>query len=170
MYQQSLFVINHSIWVSDHVLDKHTISVFLLLPAPHVFLDYLSLTRAHKHTSTNTCISIRAGASVREERLSETLLGNMSGDYFGFSFIRSDARNTTNVVLNNAADISVIVIYFLVVLGVGIWVSCSVFQLTFQLNPSSPWIAVGALVYFTVIWEKKRNSAYIEPGKNVKRT
>lgn len=53
----------------------------------------------------------------------------MSGDYFGFSFIRSVARNaTSNVVLNNPADISVIVIYFLVVLGVGVWVS--VFSLT----------------------------------------
>ncbi|XP_030598148.1 sodium/glucose cotransporter 1-like isoform X1 [Archocentrus centrarchus] len=48
----------------------------------------------------------------------------MSQDYsyFGFSFIKRNAENeTTNTVaLNNAADISVIVVYFLVVLVVGI--------------------------------------------------
>uniref|UniRef100_A0A668TXY0 Sodium/glucose cotransporter 1 n=1 Tax=Oreochromis aureus TaxID=47969 RepID=A0A668TXY0_OREAU len=49
----------------------------------------------------------------------------MSQDYsyFGFSYINrnaeNDARNTT--ALNNAADISVIVVYFLVVLAVGVW-------------------------------------------------
>uniref|UniRef100_A0A8C4HKQ7 Sodium/glucose cotransporter 1 n=1 Tax=Dicentrarchus labrax TaxID=13489 RepID=A0A8C4HKQ7_DICLA len=46
----------------------------------------------------------------------------MSRDYFGFSYIRSNARNGTGTVaLNNAADISVIVIYFVVVLAVGVW-------------------------------------------------
>uniref|UniRef100_A0A8C6NVF5 Sodium/glucose cotransporter 1 n=1 Tax=Nothobranchius furzeri TaxID=105023 RepID=A0A8C6NVF5_NOTFU len=45
----------------------------------------------------------------------------MSRDYFGFSYITSSAKNgiSTNVV-NNAADISVIVIYFVVVLAVGV--------------------------------------------------
>lgn len=48
----------------------------------------------------------------------------MSRDYFGFSLIRSNGNNNTSTVaLNNPADISVIVIYFVVVLGVGIWVS-----------------------------------------------
>uniref|UniRef100_A0A8D3EAI5 Sodium/glucose cotransporter 1 n=1 Tax=Scophthalmus maximus TaxID=52904 RepID=A0A8D3EAI5_SCOMX len=46
----------------------------------------------------------------------------MSQDYFGFSVIRSNARsNNATVALNNPADISVIVIYFLVVLAVGVW-------------------------------------------------
>uniref|UniRef100_A0A7N8WLL4 Solute carrier family 5 member 1 n=1 Tax=Mastacembelus armatus TaxID=205130 RepID=A0A7N8WLL4_9TELE len=46
----------------------------------------------------------------------------MSRDYFGFSFIRSTGRNSTATgVLNNPADISVIVVYFLVVLAVGVW-------------------------------------------------
>uniref|UniRef100_A0A8C4ZU49 Sodium/glucose cotransporter 1 n=1 Tax=Gadus morhua TaxID=8049 RepID=A0A8C4ZU49_GADMO len=47
----------------------------------------------------------------------------MSADYFGFSWLRSDhqQRSKNDVVLNNAADISVIVIYFLVVLAVGVW-------------------------------------------------
>jgi hypothetical protein len=51
----------------------------------------------------------------------------MSADYFGFSWLRSDhqQRSKNDVVLNNAADISVIVIYFLVVLAVGVWVSFS---------------------------------------------
>lgn len=48
----------------------------------------------------------------------------MSRDYFGFSYLSRQTRNgTSNVALNNAADISVIVIYFLVVLAVGVWVS-----------------------------------------------
>ena len=51
----------------------------------------------------------------------------MSADYFGFSLLRSDhhQRSKNDVVLNNAADISVIVIYFVVVLAVGVWVSFS---------------------------------------------
>lgn len=82
-------------------------------------------------------VSIRTGASVSEERLQQhscslvlsNSLSKMSHDYFGFSrildsdfgLIRSNARNT--VALNNAADISVIVVYFVVVLAVGVWVS-----------------------------------------------
>lgn len=62
----------------------------------------------------------------------------MSQDYsyFGFSYINrnaeNDAKNTT--ALNNAADISVIVVYFLVVLAVGVWVS---FAITFKTNFSA---------------------------------
>ncbi|XP_036973610.1 sodium/glucose cotransporter 1 [Acanthopagrus latus] len=75
----------------------------------------------------------------------------MSGDYFGFSFIRSDARNTTNVVLNNAADISVIVIYFLVVLGVGIWAMVRTNRSTvggfFLAGRSMVWWPIGASLF-----------------------
>lgn len=45
--------------------------------------------------------------------------------------MRSNARNgTAGVALNNAADISVIAIYFVVVMVVGVWVSS--FQLPFK--------------------------------------
>ncbi|KAM8743708.1 sodium/glucose cotransporter 1 [Acanthopagrus schlegelii] len=75
----------------------------------------------------------------------------MSGDYFGFSFIRSDARNTPNVVLNNAADISVIVIYFLVVLGVGIWAMVRTNRSTvggfFLAGRSMVWWPIGASLF-----------------------
>uniref|UniRef100_A0AAQ6A5W7 Sodium/glucose cotransporter 1 n=1 Tax=Amphiprion ocellaris TaxID=80972 RepID=A0AAQ6A5W7_AMPOC len=43
-------------------------------------------------------------------------------NYFGFSYVNRMARNgTSGPALNNAPDIAVIVIYFLVVLAVGIW-------------------------------------------------
>ena len=54
----------------------------------------------------------------------------MTQDYFGFSLMgpRNAADNNTTVVyaVNNPADISVIVIYFILVLAVGIWVSYSI--------------------------------------------
>lgn len=52
----------------------------------------------------------------------------MAADYFGFSYVRA-AEKEANIAINNAADISVIVIYFLVVLAVGIWVSIEPFKL-----------------------------------------
>lgn len=48
-------------------------------------------------------------------------LGTMTWEYRGFSAVRGVDPSTHKV--NNAADISVIVVYFVVVLGVGIWVS-----------------------------------------------
>ncbi|XP_073334326.1 sodium/glucose cotransporter 1 [Pagrus major] len=75
----------------------------------------------------------------------------MSGDYFGFSLVRSDARNTPNVVLNNAADISVIVVYFLVVLGVGVWAMVRTNRATvggfFLAGRSMVWWPIGASLF-----------------------
>uniref|UniRef100_A0A4W5KBK5 Sodium/glucose cotransporter 1 n=1 Tax=Hucho hucho TaxID=62062 RepID=A0A4W5KBK5_9TELE len=50
----------------------------------------------------------------------------MTQDYLGFSLVRSVPNNGT-VAVNNPADISVIVIYFLVVLAVGVWIGASLF-------------------------------------------
>lgn len=47
----------------------------------------------------------------------------MGEEYFGFSWVRNENRKNVTIYVNNPADISVIVIYFLVVLAVGIWVS-----------------------------------------------
>ncbi|XP_038139544.1 sodium/glucose cotransporter 1-like [Cyprinodon tularosa] len=46
----------------------------------------------------------------------------MSRDYFGFSHItRNKGNESSQNVINNPADISVIVVYFVVVLAVGVW-------------------------------------------------
>ncbi|XP_013984031.1 sodium/glucose cotransporter 1 isoform X2 [Salmo salar] len=50
----------------------------------------------------------------------------MTQDYSGFPLVRNVFNNGT-VALNNPADISVIVIYFLVVLAVGVWIGASLF-------------------------------------------
>ncbi|XP_068561887.1 sodium/glucose cotransporter 1 isoform X2 [Cebidichthys violaceus] len=76
----------------------------------------------------------------------------MSQDYFGFSFIRNNARNgTTTVALNNAADISVIVIYFLVVLAVGVWAMVRTNRSTvggfFLAGRSMVWWPIGASLF-----------------------
>ncbi|KAM6976349.1 sodium/glucose cotransporter 1 [Tautogolabrus adspersus] len=76
----------------------------------------------------------------------------MSRDYFGFSLIRSNARNSSStVVLNNPADISVIVIYFLVVLGVGIWAMVRTNRSTvggfFLAGRSMVWWPIGASLF-----------------------
>jgi len=47
----------------------------------------------------------------------------MGADYFGFSYLRNENKRNVTIYINNAADISVIVVYFLVVLAVGVWVS-----------------------------------------------
>lgn len=40
-----------------------------------------------------------------------------------WEYMRAAENNTSGYKVNNPADISVIVVYFVVVLGVGIWVS-----------------------------------------------
>uniref|UniRef100_A0A8C2WYF8 Sodium/glucose cotransporter 1 n=2 Tax=Cyclopterus lumpus TaxID=8103 RepID=A0A8C2WYF8_CYCLU len=76
----------------------------------------------------------------------------MSQDYFGFSSIRNNARNgTATVALNNAADISVIVIYFLVVLAVGVWAMVRTNRSTvggfFLAGRSMVWWPIGASLF-----------------------
>ncbi|XP_020563379.1 sodium/glucose cotransporter 1-like isoform X2 [Oryzias latipes] len=78
----------------------------------------------------------------------------MSRDYFGFSFITRSTRNASNgntVALNNPADISVIVIYFLVVLAVGIWAMVRTNRSTvggfFLAGRSMVWWPIGASLF-----------------------
>uniref|UniRef100_A0A8C8DVX2 Sodium/glucose cotransporter 1 n=1 Tax=Oryzias sinensis TaxID=183150 RepID=A0A8C8DVX2_9TELE len=78
----------------------------------------------------------------------------MSRDYFGFSFITRSTRNASNgntVALNNPADISVIVIYFLVVLVVGIWAMVRTNRSTvggfFLAGRSMVWWPIGASLF-----------------------
>uniref|UniRef100_A0A7N8XT19 Solute carrier family 5 member 1 n=1 Tax=Mastacembelus armatus TaxID=205130 RepID=A0A7N8XT19_9TELE len=76
----------------------------------------------------------------------------MSRDYFGFSFIRSTGRNSTATgVLNNPADISVIVVYFLVVLAVGVWAMIRTNRSTvggfFLAGRSMVWWPIGASLF-----------------------
>uniref|UniRef100_A0A8D3BXW2 Sodium/glucose cotransporter 1 n=1 Tax=Scophthalmus maximus TaxID=52904 RepID=A0A8D3BXW2_SCOMX len=76
----------------------------------------------------------------------------MSQDYFGFSVIRSNARsNNATVALNNPADISVIVIYFLVVLAVGVWAMVRTNRATvggfFLAGRSMVWWPIGASLF-----------------------
>ncbi|KAK5851942.1 hypothetical protein PBY51_023454 [Eleginops maclovinus] len=76
----------------------------------------------------------------------------MSTDYFGFSVIRNNARNgTAGVALNNAADISVIVVYFLVVLAVGVWAMVRTNRSTvggyFLAGRSMVWWPIGASLF-----------------------
>ncbi|KAM7392989.1 hypothetical protein PAMA_007891 [Pampus argenteus] len=76
----------------------------------------------------------------------------MAHDYFGFSLIRSNARNSTGTVaLNNAADISVIVVYFVVVLAVGVWAMVRTNRSTvggfFLAGRSMVWWPIGASLF-----------------------
>ncbi|XP_041826380.1 sodium/glucose cotransporter 1-like isoform X2 [Melanotaenia boesemani] len=78
----------------------------------------------------------------------------MSRDYFGFSFLQRNIRNdtgTNGVVLNNAADISVIVIYFVVVLAVGVWAMVRTNRSTvggfFLAGRSMVWWPIGASLF-----------------------
>ncbi|KAM8829084.1 sodium/glucose cotransporter 1 [Spinachia spinachia] len=76
----------------------------------------------------------------------------MARDYFGFSLTRNNARNGTDtVVLNNAADISVIVIYFVVVLVVGVWAMVRTNRSTvggfFLAGRSMVWWPIGASLF-----------------------
>ncbi|KAG7223942.1 hypothetical protein INR49_015198 [Caranx melampygus] len=76
----------------------------------------------------------------------------MSGTYFKFSTISDNARNSNaTVVLNNAADISVIVIYFVVVLAVGVWAMVRTNRATvggfFLAGRSMVWWPIGASLF-----------------------
>ncbi|XP_040054323.2 sodium/glucose cotransporter 1 [Gasterosteus aculeatus] len=76
----------------------------------------------------------------------------MAQDYLGFSLTRNNARNSNGtVVLNNAADISVIVIYFLVVLAVGLWAMFRTNRSTvggfFLAGRSMVWWPIGASLF-----------------------
>ncbi|XP_072515283.1 sodium/glucose cotransporter 1 [Salminus brasiliensis] len=76
----------------------------------------------------------------------------MTWNYFGFSRARS-ASNTTSTlnVINNPADISVIVIYFVVVLAVGIWAMVRTNRSTvggfFLAGRSMVWWPIGASLF-----------------------
>ncbi|KAM9841131.1 sodium/glucose cotransporter 1 isoform 2-T2 [Aulostomus maculatus] len=76
----------------------------------------------------------------------------MSSHYFGFSVLRNNGRNsTTSAVLNNAADISVIVVYFVVVLAVGVWAMVRTNRATvggfFLAGRSMVWWPIGASLF-----------------------
>ncbi|KAG7499438.1 sodium/glucose cotransporter 1 [Solea senegalensis] len=76
----------------------------------------------------------------------------MAQDYFGFSLIKSNARNNNaTVALANPADISVIVIYFVVVLAVGIWAMVRTNRSTvggfFLAGRSMVWWPIGASLF-----------------------
>ncbi|KAM4719401.1 sodium/glucose cotransporter 1-like isoform 1-T1 [Anableps anableps] len=76
----------------------------------------------------------------------------MAWDYFGFSRALRNITNESNtVVLNNAADISVIVIYFVVVLAVGVWAMVRTNRSTvggfFLAGRSMVWWPIGASLF-----------------------
>ncbi|GAA6081983.1 sodium/glucose cotransporter 1 [Tachysurus ichikawai] len=75
----------------------------------------------------------------------------MTWDYFGFSMVRSDQKNETVIAINNPADISVIVIYFVVVLAVGIWAMVKTNRSTvggfFLAGRSMVWWPIGASLF-----------------------
>ncbi|XP_023843585.1 sodium/glucose cotransporter 1-like [Salvelinus sp. IW2-2015] len=74
----------------------------------------------------------------------------MTQDYSGFPLVRNVFNNGT-VALNNPADISVIVIYFLVVLAVGVWAMVSTNRATvggfFLAGRSMVWWPIGASLF-----------------------
>ncbi|XP_058267177.1 sodium/glucose cotransporter 1 [Hemibagrus wyckioides] len=76
----------------------------------------------------------------------------MTWDYFGFSMVRSSGQNNGTVIaINNPADISVIVIYFVVVLAVGIWAMVRTNRSTvggfFLAGRSMVWWPIGASLF-----------------------
>ncbi|KAB5543788.1 hypothetical protein PHYPO_G00083650 [Pangasianodon hypophthalmus] len=75
----------------------------------------------------------------------------MTWDYFGFSMVRSDQKNETAIAINNPADISVIVIYFVVVLAVGVWAMVRTNRSTvggfFLAGRSMVWWPIGASLF-----------------------
>uniref|UniRef100_A0A673N908 Sodium/glucose cotransporter 1 n=1 Tax=Sinocyclocheilus rhinocerous TaxID=307959 RepID=A0A673N908_9TELE len=75
----------------------------------------------------------------------------MGEDYFGFSWIRNENRKNITIYINNPADISVIVIYFLVVLAVGIWAMVRTNRATvggfFLAGRSMVWWPIGASLF-----------------------
>nr|XP_046174020.1 sodium/glucose cotransporter 1-like isoform X1 [Oncorhynchus gorbuscha] len=74
----------------------------------------------------------------------------MTKDHSGFPLVRNVFNNGT-VALNNPADISVIVIYFLVVLAVGVWAMVSTNRATvggfFLAGRSMVWWPIGASLF-----------------------
>ncbi|KAF4082645.1 hypothetical protein AMELA_G00153950 [Ameiurus melas] len=75
----------------------------------------------------------------------------MTWDYFSFSMVRSGQKNETVIAINNPADISVIVIYFIVVLAVGIWAMVRTNRSTvggfFLAGRSMVWWPIGASLF-----------------------
>ncbi|KAG5272452.1 hypothetical protein AALO_G00165720 [Alosa alosa] len=75
----------------------------------------------------------------------------MTYDYYGFSFLRNTRNASEPLAVNNPADISVIVIYFLVVLAVGIWAMLSTSRGTvggfFLAGRSMVWWPIGASLF-----------------------
>uniref|UniRef100_A0A672N6H7 Solute carrier family 5 member 1 n=1 Tax=Sinocyclocheilus grahami TaxID=75366 RepID=A0A672N6H7_SINGR len=75
----------------------------------------------------------------------------MGEDYFGFSWIRNENKKNITIYINNPADISVIVIYFLVVLAVGIWAMVRTNRSTvggfFLAGRSMVWWPIGASLF-----------------------
>ncbi|KAL7847952.1 hypothetical protein AOLI_G00226700 [Acnodon oligacanthus] len=76
----------------------------------------------------------------------------MTWEYFGFSLVRSSSNTTNkNSAINNPADISVIVIYFVVVLAVGIWAMVRTNRSTvggfFLAGRSMVWWPIGASLF-----------------------
>ncbi|KAM6902758.1 sodium/glucose cotransporter 1 [Xenentodon cancila] len=76
----------------------------------------------------------------------------MSHDYFGFSYVKRNASvGTKTAALANAADISVIVIYFVVVLAVGVWAMVRTNRSTvggfFLAGRSMVWWPIGASLF-----------------------
>ncbi|XP_027882095.1 sodium/glucose cotransporter 1-like [Xiphophorus couchianus] len=80
------------------------------------------------------------------------MLSKMSWDYFGFSrIIRNTENQSPASALNNAADISVIVAYFVVVLAVGVWAMVRTNRSTvggfFLAGRSMVWWPIGASLF-----------------------
>ncbi|XP_014878730.1 sodium/glucose cotransporter 1-like [Poecilia latipinna] len=76
----------------------------------------------------------------------------MSWDYFGFSrIVRNTEKQSPASALNNAADISVIVVYFVVVLAVGVWAMVRTNRSTvggfFLAGRSMVWWPIGASLF-----------------------
>ncbi|XP_012697786.1 sodium/glucose cotransporter 1 isoform X2 [Clupea harengus] len=77
----------------------------------------------------------------------------MNWEYFGLSFLRNGPSNETSepLAVNNPADISVIVVYFIVVLAVGIWAMLSTSRGTvggfFLAGRSMVWWPIGASLF-----------------------
>ncbi|XP_008422297.1 sodium/glucose cotransporter 1-like [Poecilia reticulata] len=76
----------------------------------------------------------------------------MSWDYFGFSrIVRNTENQSPSSALNNAADISVIVVYFVVVLAVGVWAMVRTNRSTvggfFLAGRSMVWWPIGASLF-----------------------
>ncbi|XP_047228066.1 sodium/glucose cotransporter 1-like [Girardinichthys multiradiatus] len=76
----------------------------------------------------------------------------MDWDYFGISRTSGNTRNESSTnVINNPADISVIVIYFLIVLAVGVWAMVRTNRSTvggfFLAGRSMVWWPIGASLF-----------------------